>query len=270
MLLRIIGTVLLALGLALGSLVVMTCGFLWLASHRTRAKRSALTIPEYDVHDAGDVAMDHSSTFPGNSADLPPTAGLPVALIRGGLGGTPTLHAPLSGRPCAIWEITLYHWNRAENRYDARPVWSRRAIGALEIPFTCTRHLRLAHQQRTLHYTDKGGLFRPTGAVVFETGFTFAHRSQLAPMTTSHLTHLQAAGISEQLAHGIAADMGAYGVKESYLTPGDRISGAQMREKFILGSGAEDRVDLALAGCLLSPLLAASIIAALIGYQLLS
>jgi hypothetical protein len=270
MLLRIIGTVLLALGLALGSLVVIAWVFLWLASHRAFAKRSALTIPEYDGFDGYDAALAHSSTSPGNSADLPPTARLPVAMIRGGLGGTPTLHAPLSGRPCAIWEITLYQWNRVENRYDARPVWLHRAVGALEIPFTRTRHLRLAQRHRTLHSIDEGGLFRPTGAVAFETGFTFAHRSQLAPMTTSHLTHLQAAGLSEQLAERIAADLGAYGVKESYLAPGDRISGAQMREQFLLGSGAEDRVDLALAGCLLSPLLAASIIAALIGYQLLS
>jgi hypothetical protein len=264
MLLRIIGTVLLALGLALGSLVVMACGFLWLRSHRASAQLSTLTIPE---HDAG---MLGNSTRAGEVADLTLTAHLPVAVIRGGLGGTPTLHAPLSGRPCAIWEITVYQWNRVENRYDTQPVWSHRTVGALEIPFTRTRHLRLAQHRRTVHYTDESGLFRPTGAVAFETGFTFAHRSQLAPMTTSHLTHLQAAGISEQLAHRIAADMGAYGVKESYLAPGDRISGAQMDEKFLLGPGAVDRMHLALAGCLLTPLLAASIIAALIGYQLLS
>jgi hypothetical protein len=267
MFVRIIGTVLLALGLALGSLVVMAWGFLWFTSQRAPAKRSTLTIPQYDAYDA---ALDHSFTSPGNSANLPATARLPVAMIRGGLGGTPTLHAPLSGRPCAIWEITIYHWNRVENRYDAQPVWSQRTIGALEIPFMRTRYLRLAHHHRTIHYTDEGGIFRPTGAVTFETGFTFAHRSQLAPMTTSRLTHLQAAGMSEEFAHRIAADMGAYGVKESYLAPGDRISGAQMGEKFLLGPGAEGRMRLALAGCLLTLLLASSIMAALIGSQLLS
>src|SRR5262249_14315616 len=157
-------------------------------------------------------AMVRSSTRPGNIAALPPMARLPVAMIRGGLGGAPSLHAPLSGRPCAIWEISVYHWNCVENRYDARPVWSHRAIGALEIPFVRTRHIRLAQHQRTIHSTDESGIFRPTGAVAFETGFTFAHRSQLAPMTTNHLTHLQAAGISEKLVNRIAADMGGYGV----------------------------------------------------------
>src|SRR5262249_37089764 len=138
------------------------------------------------------------------------------------------------------------------------------AIGALEIPFTRTRHLRFSQDQRTIHSTDESGIFRPTGAVAFETGFNFAHRSQLAPMTTSYLTHLQAAGIPQQLPDTIAAEMGVYGVKESYLAPGDRIWGEEMGEKFLLGPVAEE------SGCLLTALLAGSITAALIGYQLLS
>jgi hypothetical protein len=246
MLLRIIGALLLALSLALGSLVVMAWGCRWRASHRAAAQRSALTIPEPDA------ALQWRG------------APLPVAMILGGLGGPPTLHAPLSGRPCAIWEITVYHWNRVENRYDARPVWSRREIGALEIPFARTRHLRFSQDQRTIYSTDESGIFRPTGAVALQTGFIFAHRSQLAPMTTSYLTHLQGAGIPQRLADTIAADMGAYGVKEGHLAPGDRIWGEQMREEFLLGPVAEE------SGRLLTALLAGSILAALIGYQLLS
>src|SRR5262249_8845245 len=86
--------------------------------------------------------------------------------------------------------------------------------------------------------------------------------SQLAPMTTSYLTHLQAAGIPQQLADTIAAEMGVYGVKESYLAPGDRIWGEEMGEKFLLGPVAEE------SGCLLTALLAGSITAALIGNSL--
>ena len=243
MLVRIIGAVLLTLGLTLGSLVVMTWGFRWRASHRAVAQRSTLTIPE---------------------ADAALWAPLPVAMILGGLGGPPTLYAPLSGRPCAIWEITVYQWNRVENRYDARPVWSRHEIGALEVPFTRTRHLRISQHQRTIHSTSESGIFRPTGAIALQTGFIFAHRSQLAPMTTSYLTRLQGAGIPQQLADTIAAERGVYGVKESYLAPGDRVWGEQMGEKFLLGPVAEE------SGCLLTALLAGSVLVALIGYQLLS
>ena len=243
MLLRIIGALLLALSLVLGSLVVRAWGFRWRVSPRAVAQRSALTIPQ---------------------ADAALWAPLPEAMILGGLAGPPTLHAPLSGRPCAIWEITIYHWNRVENRYDARPVWSRHAIGALEIPFARIRHIRVSRNQRTAHSTNESGIFRPTGAVALQTGFIFAHRSQLAPMTTSYLTGLQAAGIPQRLADMIAADMGAYGVKEGHLAPGDRIWGEQRREEFLLGPVAEE------SGCLLNALLAGSILAALIGYQLLS
>jgi hypothetical protein len=260
---HLIGTVLLALSIAFGCLVIAAAGSLWIAQRRSIARHSILTTLEYDA------ATPRQYPLTGDIAALVPTEPLPLSMIVGTIAGMPTLQAPLSGQPCVIWNVTLYHWNRAENCYDSAPVWSHTMIGVLEIPYTRIRHTRF-QPHKVSQQTSGGGIFQPSGAVVLDFGFIFPHRSQLAPMTTPYLTYLQQAGVPQEIAGTITADMGIYGVKEQYLTTGDAIRGTQMRQEFMVGPGAQDRSRSAIAGCFVAFLIACSGIGALIGYQLLS